>query len=756
VTRLRLVGLTEVEVGEQLAAVSGRSVPEAVTAAVSHRTQGNPFFVGELGRLFECRSDRPESWPVADLPAGVRDAVHGRLARLSQDCRIVVSAAAVLGPELNADCLAVLTERSVTQVLTGLDEAVAAGIVISPTAGGIGSRFRHDLVREAALTEVGTVERLGLHHRMVCYLRKRSDVNARVAEVAFHAMASLPIGDHQQAVVWAERAAQEAAMQLAWENAVHWYGRALTTGADLPITDRCRLLLGLAQTQMRAYDAEGAQRSLLAAGDLARSVGDVYAVAEAALAMEGGTDWTMTSQTLCEEALAGLSAADSALRARLLAQLAMCRSSVHHTDGTIAAEPVSAAALAMAERVGDRAALVAALRARQMARSGPDGVAERNTLGDRLLALGMEVRDDESVLWGRLWRFDALSQLGEIDQAEAEVESLAAVTERLRSPLARSHLLRGRIAIAVARGRFRVAQTLLDELIKVIRRSGDEGALLPCFIHLRALATLTGEEPPLHEITDDMSLVAPLRATAAVMHLALGRRAQAQRLYVQIPPLADTAAFALLDALDARAHSAAAFSDPAAATEVYRMLLPFADLFVAAGAGTAMIRGSVRLPLGVAAEALGRLDDATKHLRAATEINERAGSPPFAALAQYHLARVLVRRRRPGDRDEAAALVALAAATAERLGMAPLLRDARELGSSIAGNSPGPLTRREQEIAVLVGQGLTNRQIAAIAHIAERTAENHVQHILAKLGFTTRTQIAAWIVRGDQAPRARR
>ncbi|MCW2631868.1 MAG: transcriptional regulator, LuxR family, partial [Pseudonocardia sp.] len=43
--------------------------------------------------------------------------------------------------------------------------------------------------------------------------------------------------------------------------------------------------------------------------------------------------------------------------------------------------------------------------------------------------------------------------------------------------------------------------------------------------------------------------------------------------------------------------------------------------------------------------------------------------------------------------------------------------------------------------------GLTNRQIAARLVISERTAETHVQHILTKLGFTTRSQIAAWSVR---------
>ncbi|MDT3445137.1 response regulator transcription factor [Pseudofrankia sp. BMG5.37] len=46
-------------------------------------------------------------------------------------------------------------------------------------------------------------------------------------------------------------------------------------------------------------------------------------------------------------------------------------------------------------------------------------------------------------------------------------------------------------------------------------------------------------------------------------------------------------------------------------------------------------------------------------------------------------------------------------------------------------------------------QGLTSRQIAAAAHITARTAENHVQNILGKLGFTNRAQIAAWVAAGQ-------
>ena len=56
------------------------------------------------------------------------------------------------------------------------------------------------------------------------------------------------------------------------------------------------------------------------------------------------------------------------------------------------------------------------------------------------------------------------------------------------------------------------------------------------------------------------------------------------------------------------------------------------------------------------------------------------------------------------------------------------------------------LTPREVEVARLVARGLTNKQIGQALFVSERTAENHVQHILIKLGFSNRSQIAAWLV----------
>ena len=66
--------------------------------------------------------------------------------------------------------------------------------------------------------------------------------------------------------------------------------------------------------------------------------------------------------------------------------------------------------------------------------------------------------------------------------------------------------------------------------------------------------------------------------------------------------------------------------------------------------------------------------------------------------------------------------------------------------------APGALTRRERQVADLIAEGLSNKQIATKLVIAPRTAEGHVEHILTKLGFNSRTQIATWAAADPERP----
>ncbi len=76
----------------------------------------------------------------------------------------------------------------------------------------------------------------------------------------------------------------------------------------------------------------------------------------------------------------------------------------------------------------------------------------------------------------------------------------------------------------------------------------------------------------------------------------------------------------------------------------------------------------------------------------------------------------------------------------------------RSLVIDVPSARPGPvsrLTRCERDVAELLGCGHSNRGIAQRLFVSERTVDNHVHHILNKLGFDSRVQIATWLARNE-------
>src|SRR5262249_3185644 len=121
-----------------------------------------------------------------------------------------------------------------------------------------------------------------------------------------------------------------------------------------------------------------------------------------------------------------------------------------------------------------------------------------------------------------------------------------------------------------------------------------------------------------------------------------------------------------------------------------------------------------------------------------------------------------------GDRDQASAQAQAAQSVFESCGAGPFARQAASLRRRIAArgsrgrpardNPAGPPvrsgpTRREQQVASLVSQGLTNRRIAQRLHVTDKTIEMHLSNIFAKLGVSSRTETAAAVIRGGLAAR---
>jgi non-specific serine/threonine protein kinase len=138
---------------------------------------------------------------------------------------------------------------------------------------------------------------------------------------------------------------------------------------------------------------------------------------------------------------------------------------------------------------------------------------------------------------------------------------------------------------------------------------------------------------------------------------------------------------------------------------------------------------------------------------AATALRELIGAPlwPAGLAALEH--RIGPARRQLGP-DHAAAAWAAGRALALDAALAEALNEPEAPATDVPTGPPGeavtithPLTQREVDVAHLIAQGRTNRQIAEALVISEGTAAVHVKHILNKLDLESRTQVAAWAIR---------
>jgi non-specific serine/threonine protein kinase len=138
-----------------------------------------------------------------------------------------------------------------------------------------------------------------------------------------------------------------------------------------------------------------------------------------------------------------------------------------------------------------------------------------------------------------------------------------------------------------------------------------------------------------------------------------------------------------------------------------------------------------------------RLAGAAERLRA-------AGRTPLSPADQAELARRLGSTRRVLGDEAVATLKASGAALSGDQAVALARSDAEARATpATSAAAQAVLTAREREVAALVGRGLSNRQIAETLVITRRTAAAHVGHILAKLGFTSRTQVGIWAAEHD-------
>jgi DNA-binding CsgD family transcriptional regulator len=183
------------------------------------------------------------------------------------------------------------------------------------------------------------------------------------------------------------------------------------------------------------------------------------------------------------------------------------------------------------------------------------------------------------------------------------------------------------------------------------------------------------------------------------------------------------------------------FDDAATAQTVYRQLLPFRPYPGAIGTSTVSCTGTISRQLGELAEIFGDRPAAIELLREALPRNRAIGAWPDVTFTLLGLGRLL-RDGTRAEMTEAATVTQDALDLAVRLGMPGTVTAAGRLADRIAvnRNQADPLTSREREVAALLAQALSNRQIAARLVLSERTVESHVRSILAKTQCANRTE----------------
>lgn len=760
--QLELRGLSQAGLQQQVASIAGREPTDAELTLLMEATAGNPFLAAELARQLADHGD------LSAVPRSVRDSVRSRLSQLTPAASSALEGAAVIGVEFQIPLLAAMTERQEPAVLAALDEAAAAAFVTPRRQPGQW-RFTHALIRDAIDAAMDTARRASLHRRAAEAIEAQCagwehtghHDGAAVFALARHWAEAAVAGGSAPALYWTEQAGRAALRQHAYEDACRWFAQSLslTRGSGADEQARSRLTLRLASAQALAADMPGALHSCQQVMGVAIRLGLTDLAAESALIVEPTFDPQIDRliRDLCEQALDVLGPEQAGWRARVLAAYAVV---CDHLSDIEEAERAVAEALSLVVDSQDVKALEAALVGHHMVRSGPDGLAEREATADRMAELGTRTRRPDLLLSAAEWRFDAACERGEIREAGREIEGMTRWATRIGGPISRWRVLRCRAVLAQAHGQLGEAQRYGAQALATVAATGHppafllHGGFLAILGHHigypgPTLEALGMSEDPAEQDWPTEGIVMTLGPAAVLSDL--GRIPEATRLYRRLGPASEwqetphgalfTWAMGLLTA------TAVGADDDV--TTLRDRLGAFRGHHIVNGRYAMAYLGPAELWLGIGATHLDLLDDAIADLEAATKSCAASGAEGFQAESEYELARALTRRGGPGDLSRARSLALDAQQRCVALGMPPIFEKASALLRHLDEKRHTVLTPREQQVAVLVAGGHTNREIAARLYISERTAQNHVQHVLDKLQVRNRSQIALWVQRSD-------
>jgi DNA-binding CsgD family transcriptional regulator len=787
--RFLLGGLDEAEVASFVALVATVEPAPELAAAVHRQTDGNPFFVTEVVRLLASQDrlgqagTRSSALAAAELPEGVKAVVAERLGRLSDDCRRVLEVAAVVGRDFELRVLQPASGLAGGRVLELVEEAEAARVVAAVREGLDRWRFAHALVREVLYEGLPAARRIRLHGRVGEALEAvyAADPGPHLAELAHHFVAAAPGGEELvgRAVRVATAAGRRALEVLAWEEAAGLFERALATLelAERPDQQqRCQLLLAVGESRMAAGDRPAARAAYQQAAELARRIDAPEALARAGLGL--GLEFTSATIDsaqvgllevaassgvvgsveigLLEEALIALGDTDSRLRARVLARLARALASTSQVDRRL---ELSEGAVALARRLGDPATLAAVLFDCHLAIWGAEraeAAGERLAMATEVVRLAERTGDWAMALRGRGLRRTDLLEVGDLEGFDADLAAAERTAERLRQLHNRWQLPLAHATRALLAGRFAEAEELAARGLAIGRRAGDKGVGTRYASVVGTLRLMEGRFGETVELFQRLSSRFPaMLMCRAGLAAALAEAGHADQAQAEVERLAteDLAAVPRdpgwswsLAILALACHH---LGDTTRAARVRKLLEPYGDRnIVTAGA---LCLGPAAYYLGLLDLSLAQPDLAVRRFQHAATLAARLQARPMIARSQEGLARALLVLDRPGDRQQAAALLGEVVATAQELGIHGLGERANalleELATPAAPAWPAGLTGREIEVLRLIAAGHSNRAIAQALFISPNTVLRHVSNIFTKTGVANRAEAAAYATR---------
>jgi predicted ATPase/DNA-binding CsgD family transcriptional regulator len=310
---------------------------------------------------------------------------------------------------------------------------------------------------------------------------------------------------------------------------------------------------------------------------------------------------------------------------------------------------------------------------------------------------------------------------GRLEEATARADEALAIAQTCGDGWNEGFALGTRAAIAALLGKLREAQQLASASVSVMKRIDQQWGAARALLGLGDLARLRGHPGDAH--SRYVEALAILRE--------IGARPEIARCLAGLGRVA---------------------MDLGATEQARRHLTRSIRLSHTTGSRIGVARGLEAFAALAVHE--NRPERAVELTAAATSLRERAGLPPLAGARTESY---LTPARRLGNAavarlwargltlsPEAAVALALDLPTAAEPDSES--RTLAVVGAyEVAAAPPSSLTRREHQIAALVAFGASNKAIAGELSISPTTAARHVANIMAKLGFSSRTQIAAWV-----------